>query len=43
MKAPSGEIYGKSTQRKEHNAEKYIQWVTTYNAVADSTGLTSFV
>jgi len=24
MKAPSKEIYGKSTQ---HNAEKYIQWV----------------
>ena len=27
MKAPNEEIYGKST--KEHNAEKYIQWVTT--------------
>jgi len=27
MKAPSEEIYGKSTQ--EDNAEKYIQWVTT--------------
>jgi len=27
MKAPSEEIYGKST--KEHSVEKYIQWVIT--------------
>jgi len=27
MKALSEEIYGKL--RKEHNAEKYIQWFTT--------------
>ena len=28
-------------QRKEHDVEKYIQWV--YNADADNTGLSSFV
>jgi len=32
-----------ANQRKEHNVEKYIQWVTTYNAVADNTGLSLFV
>jgi len=31
-----------ANQRKEHNVEKYIQWVM-YNAVADYTGLSSFV
>jgi len=36
MKAPSEEIYYKSTQG---NVEKYIQWVT--NAVAGNTGLYS--
>jgi len=38
MKAPSEEIYGKSTQRtllKVHSVG--------YNAVADNTGLSSFV
>jgi len=28
MKAPSEEIYSKSTRNKEHNVEKYIQWLT---------------
>jgi len=37
MKAPSEEIYDKSTQG---NVEKYIQWVT--NAVSGNTGLYSF-
>jgi len=29
MEAPTEEMYGKSTVRKEHNVEKYIQWVST--------------
>jgi len=29
-----------ANQCKEHNVEKYIQWVTT---VTDNTGLSSFV
>jgi len=40
MKAPSDE--STANQRKEPNTEKYIQWVT-YHAVADDTGLSSFV
>jgi len=36
MKAPTEEIYAKN-QRKEHYADKCIQWVTSYNAVSDVT------
>jgi len=30
-------------QRNDHNVENYIQWITTRYAVADNTGLSSFV
>jgi len=39
MKAPSEEIYGKSTQST--HVDNNIQWVK--NAVADNTGLCSLV